>query len=179
MVSKRGDETEVLKYLTLLMILFAAAWTDLCTEKISNRLIFFGIGIGLFFQLKEHGAVGILYFFIYISIPVIVFYLLFLMHALGAGDVKLFSVIGVFLNMSGLCRCVFLAFLFGAGISLFRMVKEKSLRQRMKSLMDYAKRTVHTGQVTSYRSSRNAADTICFSVPILMGYLCYLLEVMC
>ena len=82
MVSKRGDETEVLKYLTLLMILFAAAWMDLCTEKISNRLIFFGIGIGLFFQLKEHGAVGILYFFIYISIPVIVFYLLFLMHAL-------------------------------------------------------------------------------------------------
>ena len=105
--------------------------------------------------------------------------MLFLMHALGAGDIKLFSVIGVFLNMSGLCRCVFLAFLFGAGISLFRMVKEKSLRQRMRSLMDYAKRTVHTGQVTSYRSSRNAADTICFSVPILMGYLCYLLEVMC
>ena len=169
----------MLKYLTLLVSHFAAAWMDLCTEKISNRLIFFGIGIGLFFQLKEHGAVGILYFFIYISIPVIVFYLLFLMHALGAGDIKLFSVIGVFLNMSGLCRCVFLAFLFGAGISLFRMVKEKSLRQRMKSLMDYAKRTVHTGQVTSYRSSRNAADTICFSVPILMGYLCYLLEVMC
>ena len=56
MVSKRGDETEVLKYLTLLVILFAAAWMDLCTEKISNRLIFFGIGIGLFFQLKEHGA---------------------------------------------------------------------------------------------------------------------------
>lgn len=58
MVSKRGDETEVLKYLTLLMILFAAAWMDLCTEKISNRLIFFRNWNRTFFPVKGTRSSG-------------------------------------------------------------------------------------------------------------------------
>lgn len=151
---------------------------DLRTQKISNRLIVLGLGLGLFFQIKEYGVMGVLYFLANISFPVIVFYLLFLMHALGAGDIKLFSVIGVFLNFNGLCRCIFLAFLFGAGISLVHMIKDGSLVRRLREFMFYAGGVIRTGQISSYRRERNKTDVICFSVPMLMGYLCYLLEVM-
>lgn len=169
----------MLKYLTLSAILLAAVWMDIRTQKISNRLIFFGLGLGLFFRMCEYGAMGVLLFLRNISIPVIVFYLLFLMHALGAGDIKLFSVISGFVNLDGLCSCIFFAFLFGAGIALVRMLRERSLVRRMLELAFFAGCVIRTGQITCYRKNRNRKDVICFSVSILMGYLCYLLEVVC
>ena len=151
---------------------------DLCRKKISNRLIFVGLGLGLAFQLKEHGVVGIFLFLRNISFPVIIFYLLFLMHALGAGDIKLFSVIGSFLKFRGLCSCIGLAFLFGAGMSLVRLLCSRSLVQKLWEFFRYAGCTVRMRKITCYRENRDECDVICFSVPILAGYLCYLWEVM-
>ena len=167
----------MLKYLTLLEILGLAAWMDLQKGRISNRLIVMGMGLGLMFQLEEHGVIGSIIFLKNISFPVIVFYLLFLMHALGAGDIKLFSVIGSFLNFKGLCCCIILAFLLGGLWSFVRLLKRDRLFSGMLELLQYTKETLRTGQVHVYKKKREKGDLICFALPILGGYLCYLLEV--
>lgn len=167
----------MLKYLTLLELLVTAVWMDLRRKKISNRLIFVGLGLGLLFRVIECGVVGIFLFLRDISFPVILFYLLFLMHALGAGDIKLFSVIGSFLNFKGLCSCIVFAFLFGAGISMVRLLYDRSLMRKMWEFLQYIGCTVRTREITCYRESRSRQDVICFSVPILAGYLYYLWEV--
>lgn len=168
----------MLRYLTLLELLVTAVWMDLRQKKISNRLIFVGLGLGLLFRAQEHGVMGIFLFLRDISFPVILFYLLFLMHALGAGDIKLFSVIGSFLNLKGLCSCIVFAFWFGAGISMIRLLYDRSLVQKLWEFLKYIGCMFRTREITCYRESRSRHDVICFSVPILAGYLCYLWEVM-
>lgn len=168
----------MLKSLTLLVILIAAVWMDVRSGRISNRLIVMGVGLGMMFQIQENGVMGIFLSLRNIFFPVIIFYLLFLMHALGAGDIKLFSVIGSFLNFKGLCSCIYLAFLFGAVFSLARLLSDRNLIRKTQEFLQYIQGTIRTKQITRYRENRSRQDVICFSVPILSGYLCYLLGVM-
>ena len=77
-------------------ILSIAVVTDVQCMKISNRLIVCGLIWGLVLKIWGNGYVGILYFILNITIPVVLLFLLFQMHALGAGDIKLFSLVGSF-----------------------------------------------------------------------------------
>lgn len=168
----------MLRNLTLLVILIAAVWMDVRSGKISNRLIAMGAGLGMMFQIQECGVMGIFMVLNNIFFPVIILYLLFLMHALGAGDIKLFSVIGSFLNFKGLCSCIYLAFLIGAVFSLVRLLHDRNLIQKIQDCIQYTIGAIQSRQITRYRENRSRQDVICFSIPILFGYLFYLLGVM-
>ena len=168
----------MLKNLTLFLLLAVAVWMDVQKGKVSNRLIVFGIGLGFMFQITTYGAQGVLLFLKNITLPVILFYLLFLMHALGAGDIKLFSMIGSFLSCKGLYHCIGYAFLIGAVWSLYRLLRKKKLQKNLVAFLCYAKGVIQRKQITCYGESRENQETIWFSVPILLGYLCYFLEVM-
>lgn len=75
------------------------------------------------------------------------FYPIFRIGALGAGDIKLFSVIAGFLTLKTWWVCVEAAFLVGAAMGLFKLLFKNYVKD---------------------------AHTIHFSVPILAGYLYYL-----
>lgn len=77
-----------------LTLLSVAVVMDIQSFRISNRLIVSGFVSGLFLQVLEAGVKGLGVFILNVSIPIILFYLLFLIRALGAGDIKLFSMIG-------------------------------------------------------------------------------------
>ena len=112
----------MLKSLTLLLLLGVAVWMDVQKGKISNRLIVFGIGLGLMFQITTYGVYGVFFFLRNISFPVIFFHLLFLMHALGAGDIKLFSMIGAFISTQELVWVVAASFIIGAVLGLLKLL---------------------------------------------------------
>ena len=82
--------------------------------KISNRLIVCGLIWGLVLKIWGNGYVGILYFILNITIPVVLLFLLFQMHALGAGDIKLFSVVGSFITTEQLIRVMLYSFVIAA-----------------------------------------------------------------
>ena len=65
---------------------------------------------------------GVLFFVVNISIPVILLYLLFQMRALGAGDIKLFSMLGAFLSTEQLLNLMVLAFCIGALLGIGKIV---------------------------------------------------------
>ena len=100
----------------------AAVVTDLRSGKISNRLILTGLGVALIHRLLQEGSAGLLTGVIQISLPVIILYLFFLIGALGAGDIKLFSLIGGFVTFEELNICVITAFVLGAIWSLLRII---------------------------------------------------------
>ena len=106
-----------------------AAIMDIRFRNISNRLIAVGLGVGLIRRLLLEGSAGLLTGVIQIIIPVIFLYLLFLIGALGAGDIKLFSLIGVFVNLRELVTCVIAAFVIGAIWSLFKLLWRGVRRQ--------------------------------------------------
>ena len=116
----------------LLGCLVMAAVQDIRSGKVSNRLIVAGLMIGSFFQIRNYQICGMYYFLRNVSIPVILLYLLFQMRVLGAGDIKLFSMIGSFLTMQELLKCMAYSFLAaGAGAVLF-LAADKRRRQRIR-----------------------------------------------
>lgn len=123
--------------------------TDFREMKISNRLIASGLIIGLALRIMGEGSAGIVHFLVNISVPVILLFLLFQMRALGAGDIKLFSVVGGFLTTRQLVYVMAAAFILAAVIGLGKLA--------------YVKLT--TG------SFGKGKTLIHFSAAILIGYL--------
>lgn len=98
---------------------------DFRDGRISNRLICAGLIWGLACRMMGDGRVGIVHFLVNISIPVILLFLLFQMRALGAGDIKLFSMTGGFLSARQLLFIIAGAFLCGAVIGLGKLLYER------------------------------------------------------
>lgn len=111
-------------YLLLPVFLFCAVYTDMTQTRISNRLIVLGLIVGFIFRVFTEGSMGVLFYIVNISIPVILLYLLFQMRALGAGDIKLFSMIGAFLSTEQLLEMMVLAFCVGAVFGILKIVYE-------------------------------------------------------
>lgn len=109
-------------YLILLGCLSYAVYTDMTRTRISNRLIVSGLLGGFFFRIWSEGSMGLFVYVVNIFIPVIFLYLLFQMHALGAGDIKLFSMLGAFISTEQLLRLMGLAFCIGALLGIFKII---------------------------------------------------------
>lgn len=125
----------------------AAAISDLCTGKIRNRLILLGLTLGFMITVYEKGVRSIPLWFFQISIPVILFFLAFRIGGLGAGDIKLFSVIAGFLTIKEWWVCIVAAFISGTVVCAVKILFAKKMRD---------------------------PNRIHFSIPILAGYLYYL-----
>lgn len=148
---------------------------DIQTGKISNRLIITGLILGFIRSLCVYGLKGSFYFLIQVSLPVLVFYLLFLMRALGAGDIKLFSVISSCTGLKGLIRIIFYSFLVGAAFSAAVIIRNKNLFSRIKYLSGYIQTVLLTKSIKRYDfKSDGKQNCIHFSVAILIGYFIYL-----
>lgn len=159
----------------LLGCLLMAAVQDIRSGKVSNRLIAAGLMIGSFFQIRNYQICGMYYFLRNVSIPVILLYLLFQMRVLGAGDIKLFSMIGSFLTMQELLKCMAYSFLAaGAGAVLF-LAADKRRRQRIRQGILYLFYTIRTGKITQYEPVfKEEQFSFAFSVPVLFGTICTL-----
>ena len=155
----------------LLLLLIMAVWMDIRTNKISNRLILGGLAMGFFFQVLESGLGGAGVFLINVSIPVILLFLLFLMRALGAGDIKLFSVVGGICGFQWLFLTMAASFLVGACMSLCKMAYHRSLIARLAVFGNYVRQSLAEGRILKYpQEPEGKQHIIHFSIAILIGY---------
>lgn len=159
----------------LLCLLIAAMWTDFRKKKVSNRLVCFGLFLGYIRNLSVYGWNGSIYFLVQISIPVLMFYLLFLMHAFGAGDIKLFSVVSSCIGIKGFFQVMIHSFLVGAVFSFAVLIRNRNLFSRVAYFFHYAKTALSTKTITQYDyESDGKQNIIHFSVAIFIGFLMYL-----
>ena len=117
------------RYLTLLGLLCFAVYTDMTRTRISNRLIVSGLILALIFRIAEEGGSGALVYMMNISIPVIFLYVLFQLHVLGAGDIKLFFMICAFISTQGLACVLAASFIIGAVLGLLKLVYKYFFRK--------------------------------------------------
>ena len=154
-----------------LMLLSIGAVLDIQSFRISNRLIVSGSVFGLFFQILESGVKGAGVFLLNVSIPVILFYLLFLIRALGAGDIKLFSMIGGIWGFQMLCKTIAVSFLVGAVLSLCKLLYHRNLISRLLVFKGYVRQVLNTGRLSEYpQEVQGKQHVIHFSIAILIGY---------
>ena len=101
----------------------------------------------------------------------ILFYLLFLMRVLGAGDIKLFSMIGGFWGLQLLCTTIAASFLVAAVMSLGKMLFHRNLILRLQVFRGYMLEVLASGRLLRYpQESQGERHIIHFSIAILIGY---------
>lgn len=156
----------------LLILLLLAAVSDVRTGRISNRLILTGLCMGFFYRIWEEGPVGIFIFLIHVTIPVIFLFLLFLMRVLGAGDIKLFSIISGICSFGEWTGCLAAAFVIGAILAVMKMIYFRNFGFRIMCFGIYIRTILMERSFYPYPfGAKERENTIHFSIAILMGYL--------
>ena len=157
-----------MKLVLLFSFLSLAAGQDIRSGKISNRLIVLGMVFGGCLQVLQHHAEGIYFFLRNISVPIILFYLLFQMRVLGAGDIKLFSMMASLLTIWEFVRCMAFSFLAAGAAGVLYLAADKNRRQRVLHAVTYLLGMLRTGKIVPYQPLYEA-ETFAFSVPVLFG----------
>lgn len=155
----------------LFFFLAAAVYTDLREEKIYNGCIAAGWAAALLCNLADSGLRGIPLFLCGAGTALPLF-LLFLFRMLGAGDIKLLSVVGGFAGPEAGFRCILYSFLCGAVLSAAVLALNGDIRERFQYLFSYMKQYGTDGERRAYRKpGKRRPEHIHFSVAVLMGVL--------
>lgn len=114
----------------LMGILCLASWFDIKSRKIPNQLIVLGIvlgiGVNALGSFPEHFYSGILGFILGLVIMLIPY----CFGLLGAGDVKLFAVVGLFLGSDNILDALIYTVLCGGVLALLYLFQIGVARMR-------------------------------------------------
>lgn len=108
-------------------------------------------------SLSGGKVASIIWFLPDIVFPVVILYFLYLSGILGAGDIKLFSVVGAFTNLRFTALCMVAAFVAAAGYGLISMVLKKELFVRMRDGFLYLN-GILCGRFMRYRGQGKAVS---------------------
>lgn len=75
-------------------------------------------------------------------LPILILFPLFLLKVLGAGDIKLFSVVGCYLGTSNLMQVMITSFFIGGVLSILYIIRTKSLYKRISHLKAYISKVI-------------------------------------
>lgn len=85
--------------MVLLFLIFLALFYDVGRGIIPNKLLLTGMCIGLIMECYSAGPEGVITGLLRFIVSIIVLFVLFLTRAMGAGDVKLYSLISIYIGM--------------------------------------------------------------------------------
>lgn len=157
-------------YVVAFVILTIAAACDYYTKKIPNLIIVSGYVIAFATMIILNGFDDCYIYFIRALWPIPALFIFYLLKALGAGDVKLFSVISIFFPTELLIRFIICSFVIGAVYGLLKMLIARELHIKMLGLLSYVKDCIATGSVSHY-TPKSKSSYICFSICMLFGFL--------
>ena len=136
----------------LVLLSLLAAVTDFYKRKIPNFLILTGCCYGLIRMIYYcdilESVPGILF-------PIIVLFPFYKIGVIGAGDIKLFSMIGFYFTFMETLFCIFTAFVLGAVFAMISMIYYENFTQRMTYLFSYIKECFFKGHFLYYYSNLN------------------------
>lgn len=165
---------KTIQIMSLLLLTEAAVLCDLWKGKIPNELILAGLGFGVIYQYFSAGIVGFLLCTGGMILPVVLLGPLYYFRMIGAGDIKLFCVIGGFLG-PGICfQCIVRAVLAGGVIALSILLYYGNLTERLFYFMNYIGEYMETGIWKPYLPGVGEQARFCFSIPVLFSILCYI-----
>lgn len=168
-----------LKVTCLVLVLVLAVLNDLKSYKIPNQLVLVGLVNGLFVSVYEHGGTGVIQWIFGIFVPILLLAPLFLSKTLGAGDIKLFSVIGSFYGTAFVLKSILAALFVAAVMSVVQLIRHKQVFYRFNYFKEYIQLLVMNKQVgikkgilLYYDRKRDGVKAIIhFSLAILVGFL--------
>lgn len=163
--------------IVLAVLLSMAAVWDLWQKRIPNLLIMIGFIQGMGYLLLQRDIALIFHHFLGITFPLIVCIPLYLTKTLGAGDIKLFSMIGCFLSVEETIHCFCLSFFLAGVFSLIFLCQQKKLMKRLRYAGVYLYGCLQERKLKPYYPPGEEGEvmkrnsSISFAVPILLSTL--------
>lgn len=127
---KGGADIHIISNITLISILITAVWYDINTGCIPNRLNLAGCIVGFGVSIFNHGITGVRNSLCGMAIPVILLFIFFVLHILGAGDIKLYSAVGAFMFMK-IFNVILLSLLITAGWGIISVISRLLRRKKI------------------------------------------------
>ena len=163
----------------LCILLLLVCLTDYSTTKIPNILIV-AIGFwGLIYQYQVSKGAGLKWYLLIGGMVFIVLYFVYKIGGIGAGDVKLYTVMVGFFQSQAVLYFLFYSFLFAAVLSIIKMLREHSGRERILYLFDYIWEVIKTGKWSMYFQDNieKSRMGIRLSGPVFVGLLLHMVGV--
>lgn len=163
---KRGNlYGSVVHAYAAMVFVTAAAMMDLYSGKVKNAWICAGFGVGLLLMFLPEPAFGWSEFAAGVLSAFLIGWIPFRLRALGAGDVKVFMVLGCLIGGEDILWCILFSFLFTTGIYLGRMLSLGQLKLVLKNTFLYLQYSFHYLQMSlendcssGYSKGRQAGD---------------------
>lgn len=169
-------EIKDVAYVMVGALLAMAAMGDAKSGKISNRIILSGYWFGLIYLIMTKGPPGITVFLIRGITPIAVLYLLYIIRAVGAGDIKLFSAVSTILEPRVTISIILFSFFIGAGISCYRILRNHELLIRLQNFYNYVSESYSKKRILKYSSLNRKTSYLEFAVCIMWGYIMALIK---
>jgi prepilin peptidase CpaA len=165
----------------------AAVWTDVKSHRIPNWLVFSGAALGLLcnavlpegmgFVSILPGALGWWKAMLGLLLGMALTLPIYMLRAMGAGDVKLMAMVGAFLGPKSLAFATLLIFILGGVLSVVTALRYKSLglmfnNVRNMILGSYVKATL--GTTPSMDAAPVSAGKMPYGVAIALGTYLYI-----
>lgn len=164
--------------IAVFIILCIACWEDLKFYRIRNPVIAAGWFYGVLNSLFQSGLIGIVRWGIASMFPIVLLFFLFLIKGLGAGDIKLFSVISGILGIRFIIQLIIASFLMGAVFSVFRMIQFRIFLYRLNVLFQYIHIAITEKKIRRYYDSKTDGKQciIPFTTAVLSAFVILILK---
>jgi prepilin peptidase CpaA len=165
---------------TLVLLLVAAAVFDVRSHRIPNKLVLTGVLVGLAcsWLLPHPSHQDALFPLEGLLVGFVIFLPLYLLRAMGAGDVKLMAMVGAFVGPGDAFLAALATMIVGGGFALIHVLVNGTaarLYHNLSALLVGGAVSVVTGTRPSLQIDAAAsAGRLPYAVPIALGSIGYL-----
>jgi len=162
--------------LSALFLCIIAAVSDIRSYKVPNILLIVFSAAGLAEQGILFGKRGLLNAAGAVLLVFLLLGWLFLFRMLGAGDIKLFAVCGIYTGAKSVLYLMLFSFIFAGIYALARMAGKGSLSERFQTLTGYVRETLRDGFAfrKSYRAGQAEEHRIFLALFIFLAMLLWI-----
>lgn len=165
-----GNGGEVMKEMLMSSFLAAATAADFKWQRIPNELILMGYLMGFMVRLSGEGIRGAVEGMCAGLITIAAFYIFYLMGAVGAGDIKLLSTVGLTMGFGFAARCAFFSLMAAGVAALIFSIKKGQLFLRGYLLFSHIAVCVRKKKMAPY-SALEQEGYLHYALYISIGFM--------
>lgn len=159
----------------LIGVFCVVIFMDWCYYRIPNACIAAGMAAGLMMTYRSCSVNGLWEAVRTAAVIFLALYPFYLLGALGAGDVKLFMMVGCFrscMGTEGLIHYLLVTMAAAAVVSAGKMILYQESRERLFYLMRYLRKVALTGTVDTYQTDKTRRKCVVrLSIPAFLSLL--------
>jgi prepilin peptidase CpaA len=173
-----GSLSIEVKTLLLLVFLAIAAKLDITSRRIPNQLVLAGLAASFILQINFNGFEGFKAWGAGLLVGFGLLLPLYLLHVMGAGDVKLMAMVGSYIGPFFVLGATLATLLVGGILAIFMAIYSGTLMQTLKKICTMLTLFIHktlAGGDVQLDAPVFSADSLPYAVAIALGTLIQLI----